>query len=138
MSQARFDTGQQYVWQPLVTNVAQQNASAAAFPVFNTGPDGLYRVDYASVVLEYAGGDGRAFAELCIYFGTGINYPFLACACQHALADLTGTWNNRAMEQISLPFMLPSGFAIMLRGGTSDGSGSTITGTVAISHAYGF
>lgn len=141
MSTARFDAGQGFVWIPEGPYALQQNIAATPAPILVTTPSSpdVWRIDYASLVLDYHGGDARTECNMGLNFhGTSPNYPFLAVSAYHDILDPSGEYDNRHIAQLTLPFYVPQDVYIMLWGGSQVGGGSQITGTVGLSRAVRF
>lgn len=137
MSEARYDTGQAYLWRSIGLYHHTQSVGAAPFTLVNLTPaTQVYRIDYASLVLSWAHGDANASAELCTYLGDGDYVPFLAVASEAQADVLNPSYRNKYLAQLSLPFWFQGDVAIVLRGESGLGSGSTIYGTVTVSYSY--
>jgi hypothetical protein len=111
---------------------------AAPAVIWNTPLDvlrGLYRVDYASVVIDYAITDLSVGAYLAISAGLDAPYvPFLTVSANASGSNSGLTFTN----QLSCPFVVQgSSFNIALYGRYGILHGSTVSGLVAISHAAG-
>lgn len=142
MSQARFDIGQAYNWQPLGIFNGGQSVSAGptALTALNPVPDLLYRVDYAALVLRFLNIlDVSAWAELSLSTSTGV-YPAFLTVCSPTGGQLTGTvrFPERVGVQLTLPFYVTGLTGIWMRGGSTGTVASNYDATVGISVAHSF
>jgi hypothetical protein len=132
----RFDSGHTLVFhRPEVWQLAQPIGHSVGV-VYSHPPDalpGLVRVDYASVLINFALLDLSAHAAL--YLRTDPAGPDIAFL--GVCASTTGSNNGQMWTaQLSLPFYCASeDFQIRLLGGSSGTASSAITGTVCISTA---
>lgn len=141
MSQARFDGGQQYVWETrgvFTGGVSASDPPQALVTMDPVADGGLFRVDYASVVLRYLGAlDGGVTAELSLSSIPG-DYPAFLVASRGSAED-AGFLGVGAGSQLSLPIYVTAITTVFLRvlahGSTHS---SNASGTVGISIARGF
>lgn len=136
MSTARFDTGQQYLWEPLgfYNNGQNVNTSPNAVYAFPGGSNGIFRIDYASIVLRFLNIlDIQAWAELSLVVSPGVYTSFLAVG-----SSTTAIAGERFMAQLTLPFYVTGAAAIWMRGGAFGTVASNFDVTVGVSRAFTF
>jgi hypothetical protein len=138
MSVARFDTGQDLVWEPLGTFHAGQSVGAAPLAIANINPTAqfFFRVDYASLVLRFLNlTDVNAWAEMSLSTTTGVYPAFLTVSSSAETAPNPLEYQERYLAQLTLPFVVIHDAAIFIRGGSDGTAVSNYDGTVTLSRA---
>jgi hypothetical protein len=148
MSNAPFGAPNSLIWRPReVAHLTQNVDVVGEVVVLDPASLGYVRIDYASLVLSYAGAtDGNASAELCLKYDDDVVVPFLAVASfapiyvEDVLDVYTPLpsplYTNKYLAQLSLPFVIMLGCTIVLQGETGGFDVSTIDATVAYSCAW--
>jgi hypothetical protein len=146
MGTGDFDTGSVWKWFPLGVYSLSQAISAPRAPVIGVGPGTarMVRVDFASILLDYDGGDGNASGQLEISGDSPPPYyPFLNVAGYTPFymetIDGIGTqipslmYQNKWLSQTSNPFYTAVPFTIWLVGESGLFAASTIAASVGLS-----
>lgn len=94
----------------------------------------LYRIEWASLIIEYDATDISAEFDLGIDRGTGFTWPLLSVAAATIVGG--GGTVHRNQVQTSNPFTLDGNFGLFLRGSASIGGGSHCFASVAISQSW--
>lgn len=137
MSNAPFDAGRDQRWHAL--NTFDYNGSILAgertLVSLDLSPSAIYRVDYASVVLQYEAGDGNAYAWLSVFDPLALTSgPFLSASS--GVWTPATTWPLAICAQLTLPFIITRAAEIRVNGHGQFGGASVINGTVSVSYSY--
>jgi hypothetical protein len=131
----------QYFWQPMgnftvATNIDNTNVN---FGPGVTSADKVYRIDYASLIIDYQLVDGECEADMYINTLAGYEAPFLSVSAR-PFADTASDVlvpQHRWEVQLSLPFYIVGNWGIFVRGFSSSLIGiSTIWATLSASQAW--
>jgi hypothetical protein len=145
MSNAPFDQGLDRRWHALGVFAFSEPVNSGFTEIHLLDETGyaVFRIDFASVILEYAVSDGTASGELAIQptaFGPAV--PFLSAAGNPETYMVGSTptaspyGQERICTQLSLPFYVTASSYLYVSGHGTDGSSSLVRGLVAVSGSF--
>jgi hypothetical protein len=130
--------GRSLSWRPLGSFFMDTGISFSWFALdhLSTSPGRFYRIDSASLIIDYHDSDLNVWADMGIDPGTGTTYPFLSVSADVRGSEVPGS-TRRVMAQLQNPFTVIGNFATFVESGTGSLTAlSNILAMISISAAW--
>lgn len=129
----------QMIWQPFGTYFMNTGISFSWFSMggFSTRIGKAYRIDMATLIIDYHATDLNCWADMGIDPGTGTPMPFLSVEANPVNVSNAPNFSRRWMAQLTNPFTIAGNFGVLVQSGVGGFvSTSTIFAMVSMSQAW--